>query len=171
MKGQLQSLEVEEEPEASVPAPSKGGGVFSFFKSLTGGKTITQESMAPVLERMKEHLIGKNVAADIADKLCGSVSAKLDGKVIGTFSGECCGARLVAVSVMRSPSVSIGVQSTVRTSMEQALVQILSPKRRIDILRDALEARDQGRPYTITFCGVNGVGKSTNLAKVPRLLC
>lgn len=145
MKGQLQSLEVEEEPEASVPAPSKGGGVFSFFKSLTGGKTITQESMAPVLERMKEHLIGKNVAADIADKLCGSVSAKLDGKVIGTFSG---------------------VQSTVRTSMEQALVQILSPKRRIDILRDALEARDQGRPYTITFCGVNGVGKSTNLAKV-----
>ena len=70
---------------------------------------------------------------------------------------------------MMSPSVSIGVQSTVRASMEQALVQILSPKRRIDILRDALEARDQGRSYTVTFCGVNGVGKSTNLAKVPHL--
>ena len=92
MKGQLQSLEVEEEPETSVPIPSKGGGVFSFFKNLTGGKTITQEGMAPILERMKEHLIGKNVAAEIAEKLCGSVSAKLDGKVIGTFSGECCGA-------------------------------------------------------------------------------
>ena len=34
---------------------------------------------------MKDHLIGKNVAADIAVKLCESVSAKLEGKVLGTF--------------------------------------------------------------------------------------
>ncbi len=45
-------------------------------------------------------------------------------------------------------------------------MQILRPKRRIDILRDVEEAADKGRPYVITFCGVNGVGKSTNLAKV-----
>ena len=45
-------------------------------------------------------------------------------------------------------------------------MQILSPKRRVDILRDVMVARDKGQPYIITFCGVNGVGKSTNLAKV-----
>ncbi len=45
-------------------------------------------------------------------------------------------------------------------------MQILRPKRRIDILRDVEEAASKGRPYVITFCGVNGVGKSTNLAKV-----
>ena len=28
------------------------------------------------------------------------------------------------------------------------------------------EARAKGRPYTIVFVGVNGVGKSTNLAKI-----
>jgi signal recognition particle receptor subunit alpha len=50
--------------------------------------------------------------------------------------------------------------------MEESLVQILSPKRRVDILRDVMVARDKGQPYIITFCGVNGVGKSTNLAKV-----
>ena len=50
--------------------------------------------------------------------------------------------------------------------MEDSLVQILSPKRRVDILRDVMAARDKGQPYVITFCGVNGVGKSTNLAKV-----
>ena len=50
--------------------------------------------------------------------------------------------------------------------MEESLVQILSPKRRVDILRDIMVARDKGQPYVITFCGVNGVGKSTNLAKV-----
>jgi len=37
--------------------------------------------MAPILEKMKDHLIGKNVAAEIAVKLCESVAAKLDGKV------------------------------------------------------------------------------------------
>uniref|UniRef100_A0A915HW21 SRP54-type proteins GTP-binding domain-containing protein n=1 Tax=Romanomermis culicivorax TaxID=13658 RepID=A0A915HW21_ROMCU len=87
----------------------------------------------------------KNVAADIAAKLCESLASKLDGKVIGTFSG---------------------VMSTVKATMRESLVQLLSPKRRVDILRDVIEARAQKRPYSIVFCGVNGVGKSTNLAKI-----
>jgi signal recognition particle receptor subunit alpha len=29
-----------------------------------------------------------------------------------------------------------------------------------------MEAKKKGRPYVIVFVGVNGVGKSTNLAKV-----
>ena len=62
--------------------------MFAFFKKLTGGKTITREGMASVLEHMKEHLISKNVAVAIAEQLCESVATKLDGKVIGTFSGE-----------------------------------------------------------------------------------
>ena len=50
--------------------------------------------------------------------------------------------------------------------MEDSLVKILTPKRRVDILRDVMQAKEEQRPYVITFCGVNGVGKSTNLAKV-----
>ncbi len=148
MKGELKSLDSDPAPTSSLPTESAkptGGGVFSFFKSLTGGKTITRAAMDPVLEKMKEHLITKNVAAEISERLCESVAAKLEGKVIGTFRG---------------------IQSTVRASMEESLVQILSPKRRVDILRDVMDARSAGQPYTITFCGVNGVGKSTNLAKV-----
>ena len=59
-----------------------------------------------------------------------------------------------------------GIQSVIRGSMEESLVQILSPKHRIDILHKAKQAEVEGRPYVVTFCGVNGVGKSTNLAKV-----
>ena len=29
-----------------------------------------------------------------------------------------------------------------------------------------MAAKQQKRPYTMVFCGVNGVGKSTNLAKI-----
>ncbi|KAI3892488.1 hypothetical protein MKW92_034161 [Papaver armeniacum] len=49
--------------------------------------------------------------------------------------------------------------------MEDTLVRILTPKRSIDVLRDVHAAKEQGRPYVITFVGVNGVGKSTNLDK------
>ena len=53
-----------------------------------------------------------------------------------------------------------------RDSLTSSLMQLLTPKRRIDIIRDVYECRANKRPYVMTFCGVNGVGKSTNLAKI-----
>jgi len=44
------------------------------------------------------------------------------------------------------------------------MTRILTPKRNIDILRDARNTTK--KPYVITFVGINGVGKSTSLAKV-----
>ncbi|XP_050442436.1 signal recognition particle receptor subunit alpha homolog [Adelges cooleyi] len=119
--------------------------VFSMFKGLVGRKNLTAADMEPVLEKLKEHLVAKNVAIEIATKLCDSVSSKLDGKILGSFES---------------------VASTVKNTMIESLVQILSPKRRVDILRDAMAAKKNNKPYVISFCGVNGVGKSTNLAKI-----
>ncbi|BES93791.1 Signal recognition particle receptor [Nesidiocoris tenuis] len=138
-----ESEEEEERPQRQQAAKSRG--MFSMFKSLVGSKNLTKQDMRPVLEKLQDHLITKNVAADIANKLCDSVAAKLEGKVLGTFDS---------------------VATTVKTTMTESLVQILSPTRRVDILRDALDAKKSGRPYTMAFCGVNGVGKSTNLAKI-----
>lgn len=101
--------------------------------------------MQPALDKLRDHLICKNVAADISQKLCESVAVKLEGKVLGTFDT---------------------IATTVKNTLTEALVQILSPKRRVDILRDCLEAKKNKRPYIMSFCGVNGVGKSTNLAKI-----
>uniref|UniRef100_A0A3P9M1B2 SRP receptor subunit alpha n=1 Tax=Oryzias latipes TaxID=8090 RepID=A0A3P9M1B2_ORYLA len=134
--------------ETSKPSSKKGGGfggMFGMLKGLVGSKSLSQEDMEPVLEKMKEHLIAKNVAAEIASQLCDSVAKKLEGKVMGTFTT---------------------VASTVKQALQDSLVQILQPKRRVDILRDVMEAQSQRRPFVITFCGVNGVGKSTNLAKI-----
>ena len=46
-----------------------GRGLFSFFKSLTSGRTITKDSMIPVMEKMKEHLISKgySIVLDIGN--------------------------------------------------------------------------------------------------------
>uniref|UniRef100_A0A8C7XP45 SRP receptor subunit alpha n=1 Tax=Oryzias sinensis TaxID=183150 RepID=A0A8C7XP45_9TELE len=134
-------------PPPPPPPPKKGGGGggCGWVKGWVGSKSLSQEDMEPVLEKMKEHLIAKNVAAEIASQLCDSVAKKLEGKVMGTFTT---------------------VASTVKQALQDSLVQILQPKRRVDILRDVMEAQSQRRPFVITFCGVNGVGKSTNLAKI-----
>ncbi|CAJ1065852.1 signal recognition particle receptor subunit alpha [Xyrichtys novacula] len=163
MKGELLSVDyessddgdlIEEEEERAVVSETskasakKGGGfggMFGMLKGLVGSKSLTREDMEAVLEKMRDHLIAKNVAAEIASQLCDSVAKKLEGKVMGTFTT---------------------VASTVKQALQESLVQILQPKRRVDILRDVMEAQSQRRPFVITFCGVNGVGKSTNLAKI-----
>lgn len=164
MKGGIQDLEVEsdneeystsdDEPEDEsennnsqsklIVGQSNAGkkSVFSMFKSFVGSKNLTRDDMQAALDKLQDHLIGKNVASDIANKLCDSVAAKLEGKVLGTFDT---------------------IASTVKNTLTESLVQILSPKRRVDILRDCLESKKDRRPYVMTFCGVNGVGKSTNL--------
>jgi signal recognition particle receptor subunit alpha len=71
---------------------------------------------------MRDHLIAKNVAAEIAEKLCDSVATKLEGRVLGTFHT---------------------VTATVRSALTESCIQILTPRRRIDILRDALDSRER----------------------------
>uniref|UniRef100_A0A646QGR7 SigRec-a n=1 Tax=Hemiscolopendra marginata TaxID=943146 RepID=A0A646QGR7_9MYRI len=159
MKGEIQDMDEEIDDEISdddteikeiiqnsqAKMKSRNSGVFGMFKTLVGSKEITPEDMQPILDKLKDHMIAKNVAAEIAEKLCSSVAAKLSGKVLGTFTG---------------------VASTVKSTLTESLVQILSPRRLINILRDVMESERQNRPYVMTFCGVNGVGKSTNLAKI-----
>uniref|UniRef100_A0A671L7G1 Signal recognition particle receptor subunit alpha-like n=1 Tax=Sinocyclocheilus anshuiensis TaxID=1608454 RepID=A0A671L7G1_9TELE len=152
MKGDLRGVDYESSNDEDEEVQEEDrvivggfGGMFGMLKGLVGSKNLTQEDMEPVLDKMRDHLIAKNVAAEIASQLCNSVAKKLEGKVMGTFTT---------------------VASTVKQALQDSLVQILQPKRRVDILRDVLEARSQRKPFVITFCGVNGVGKSTNLAKI-----
>lgn len=153
MSGELKAIEIQSTEEIEIGDSVKNSStkasaatsLFSSLKGLVGGKTLTKEMITPVMDKMQEHLIAKNVAAEIAKKLCDNVALNLEGKQIGNFQF---------------------VSNIVKKALHDSLVQILTPKRRIDILRDVLDAQRQKRPYVITFCGVNGVGKSTNLAKV-----
>merc|ERR1712183_1191592 len=145
---QLEDVEYEDDDEEILKSNSSsksGGGMFSMFSNLVGNKALSREDLEPVLAKLKDNLIAKNVASEVATSLTESVSVKLEGSVMGTFQS---------------------LARTVKDALTQSLMKLLTPKRRIDILRDVLESKENRRPYVITFCGVNGVGKSTNLAKI-----
>ncbi|KAI5900217.1 P-loop containing nucleoside triphosphate hydrolase protein [Schizophyllum commune H4-8] len=125
------------------------GALGSLFARFTGGKVLTAADLQPVLEAMKQHLMKKNVAREIADKVCEGVGESLVGKKVGGFQTT---------------------NAAVRSALSSSLTQILTPKTSTDMLlsiRTKLSAPAPARaPYTIAFVGVNGVGKSTNLSKV-----
>lgn len=65
----------------------------------------------------------------------------------------------------------LGAKTEVQNALSASLTRVLTPKTSTDILLDIQRKRssaliDEISPYTMTFVGVNGVGKSTNLSKV-----
>lgn len=145
------------------PEEQPKSGFSSFFSKLStsagfASKTLTAEDLKPVLNAMREHLMNKNVARDIADQICDSVGQSLVGKKTSGFGDG-------------------GVKAEVRRALEESLTRVLTSKTSTDILLDISRKRQSSgagsgldgatrKPYVITFVGVNGVGKSTNLSKV-----
>ncbi|KAI6019663.1 SRP54-type protein [Pisolithus orientalis] len=128
--------------EATQQSTSSLGVLGSLFARLTGSKVLTEQDLKP-------HLMKKNVAKEIADKVCEGVGEGLVGRKVGGFQTT---------------------SNTVRSALSASLTRILTPKTSTDLLlsiRTKLSSPSQKRvPYTVTFVGVNGVGKSTNLSKV-----
>lgn len=135
--------------ENKISKPGRVGGLFKTLtrsvKNITGGAVLTEVDLAPILKQFKDALMSKNVAADVSNKLAESVSTALVGKKTERFTS---------------------MTKTVKEVLKEAVETLLTPKKSIDVLRAALAAKNAGRVYTIVFLGVNGVGKSTNLAKV-----
>jgi signal recognition particle receptor subunit alpha len=125
------------------------GGIFSMFterlKSFTGNKELSEEDLIPIMEEFSNGLIAKNVAQEIAIALCESIKTSLLKTKTESFTT---------------------VKATAKKALIDSLKKILTPKKNIDILKDAFAAKKRGEPYKIVFIGVNGVGKSTSLAKV-----
>ena len=142
-----EDADYEEEAEEVLKSAKPKTSIFgSFLNTFKYNKALTSADLEPILSQLKDHLIAKNVASEIATKLCESVATKLEGQQVNTW---------------------IGLKSFVRNALEDSILRILSPNRNINILRDV---RAKSSPYVIVFCGVNGVGKSTNLAKIANWL-
>lgn len=67
---------------------AKPSRFMSLLNSLTGQYVISAEELDPVLASMREHLVNKNVASDIASHLCDSVKTTIVGKKLGSFQSK-----------------------------------------------------------------------------------
>ncbi|ORM41954.1 Signal recognition particle receptor subunit alpha [Babesia sp. Xinjiang] len=137
----------------SVDKASNAPSVLDTFSQMVlkyaGNMVLTPEAIEEPLKELKLNLNTKNVANDIATMICDSISAGLVGKKTASLKS---------------------VAATVREALEDSVRRILTPKEPINLLRNVSEAKANGDVYSVLFLGVNGVGKSTSLAKVTYLL-
>ena len=183
-----QELEADLANGGAAKAEQKGllTGLLSSLKTnIVGKEALSSEDVAAAVTVLQKRLQERNVSSEVASQVravtpcprsspyatrlplslpvristrtrkqligckclqvCASVSATLEGKKLASFTG---------------------VASLVRSAMEGAITRILSPKRSIDVLAAIRASQARGMPYSIVFVGVNGVGKSTNLAKI-----
>lgn len=150
-----------DDDDDEAPTSSATSALSSFLSRLSlSPKALTEKDLAPALEVMRQHLMSKNVAADIATKVCDGVGKSLVGVKAAGFGA---------------------VRREVRAALEKSLTRILTPASSTDLLQAITQKRAAAStastkagakgasnppPYAITFVGVNGVGKSTNLSKV-----
>lgn len=64
------------------------GSWSGIFARLTGSKVLSAQDLQPVLAEMEKHLMDKNVAKDISEKMCDAVGTALVGKKLGGLSSE-----------------------------------------------------------------------------------
>ena len=132
------------------------GGIRGFFsKLLSPNSPLTKSDLEAPLQQMSTLLTSKNVAPSTSQTICNVVEKQLLGKRVGTL---------------------VGVKRAVRHALEDAIDRILRPRHKasVDVLRGVIEKRNgggllrtgRGRPYVIVMIGINGVGKSTSLAKI-----
>ncbi|RNE99248.1 putative signal recognition particle receptor like protein [Trypanosoma rangeli] len=121
------------------------GRLASWLRAYVGRRELDRQDFQRVVPSLREKLIAKNVAVEVAEHVCKSVEASLAGTKLGTFDS---------------------LHQSIEAAMTSALRRILQPKHEVNILRAVASAQSRKKPYSIVLCGVNGVGKSTTLAKI-----
>eukprot|EP00566_Odontella_aurita_P007696 CAMPEP_0113592712 /NCGR_PEP_ID=MMETSP0015_2-20120614/38003_1 /TAXON_ID=2838 /ORGANISM="Odontella" /LENGTH=685 /DNA_ID=CAMNT_0000499287 /DNA_START=120 /DNA_END=2178 /DNA_ORIENTATION=+ /assembly_acc=CAM_ASM_000160 len=136
-----------------------GGSLRGLFEQMSGNKVLTASDLDAPLTEMHRLLASKNVATDVASEICDGVRTRLVGKKLQSFGR---------------------VKTAVRHALEASIEKLLSPKKGkdVDMLKGVVGKRerqsgglftskvDNPKPYVIVMVGINGVGKSTSLAKI-----
>jgi fused signal recognition particle receptor len=133
-------FEVKEEKKELAPK-------VGFFKKITGlitgGITIGEGEVKPLLDDLKISLLESDVSLDTTDFLVEDLKKRLVGKQIARGS----------------------VNDAVKSEVRMALLDLFDEKK--DFLSEALKKE---KPVKILFLGPNGAGKTTTIAKFAFLL-
>ncbi|ADL19518.1 Probable signal recognition particle protein [Acidilobus saccharovorans 345-15] len=122
-------------------------GFAASIKEAVEKKELSEKDLETPLEELMINLVEADVAYDVAE----SIVMELRTKLIGS-------------KVPRG----INVEDYVLNSLKSYIATLFSNG--IDLVSEAKRKCSSGLPYVITFFGVNGVGKTTTIAKVAYML-
>ncbi|MHA2394121.1 MAG: signal recognition particle-docking protein FtsY [Promethearchaeota archaeon] len=119
--------------------------VFSTFVK----KTLTEKKIDEAISDLRILLISNDVAVDTADEIC--------DKMIDSYKNQ---------QINRLTST----KNLMVETLNEIIIDILTPKEDIDIIREIKKKNSQNLPFVMVFLGINGTGKTTTIAKVAKFL-
>jgi len=122
------------------------------LKGLVEKVSTTQlraEQIHPIMQDFRLSLIENDVAVSVAEHIGAEMEKTLDGVQVKRLEDR---------------------KRIVKEGLRSVLLQILTPKERINFLELAERKRVMREPFVVVFVGINGTGKTTSIAKVARLL-
>jgi fused signal recognition particle receptor len=129
--------------EKKDPKPGEKG----FFKKITSKITkvqISQQEFDTYAEELRMLLLENNVAFEVAEKMIQDLEEKIVGKEL----------------------LKKEIESTIKEDFKDIIYEILVDGFKVE---DEIE-KNLEKPYVILFCGINGTGKTTTVAKVANSL-
>lgn len=137
-----EGAETAEEPSETADSPGLGERAKSY---ATGRVILDEERVEGALDELERSLIASDVEVGVAAEIIESVRAELIGE---------------SVAITTSPG------NAAAKALREALLEVTSTGQAD--LEEQLAALE--KPATILFTGVNGVGKTTTIAKVAKYL-
>lgn len=129
----------------------KEPGTESFFKRITSKITktkISEKEFEVYSEELEMLLLENNVALEVAEKIIKELKEKIVGKEI----------------------LKKEVEEEIKDSFKDIIREILIKSFKIEDKINEKIADQSKEPYVILFCGINGTGKTTTIAKIAESL-
>ncbi len=125
---------------------SKVASVASMIEEKAAYRTVGRGELDPLLDELLYSLVESDVSIEAAEFLVDSVREAL-----------------VDAKIRRGEDLRVKAAEALRAAMEELLKASQPPASLVDLARRSC---DSGRPFVAVFLGVNGVGKTTSIAKV-----
>ncbi|MHA1263988.1 MAG: signal recognition particle-docking protein FtsY [Candidatus Helarchaeota archaeon] len=130
--------------------------MFEKLKNTFGGlkdkitlKMLSEKNLKKPLKELHNTLIQNDVSVMAAEKICELLEKELRGEKVGRFEN---------------------IKKLLSNALKKSIVEILTSEVKVNIWDLIEQKKREGEPAIFVFVGVNGIGKTTTIAKLAHLL-
>jgi fused signal recognition particle receptor len=142
--------EIIKDPAEELEKEEEKKSFFSKFASKISKVKISEKEFWDYAEELETLLLENNVAFEVSDKIILELKKQIVGKEF------------------LKKEIEFQITETLKDIIYKILIEPFDLIEKIKLFRG--DTKNENKPYVILFCGINGTGKTTSIAKIANLL-